>query len=550
MPLFSIGMKKIHLPLFLLLVAQTVYGQIDWGAYSQSFSHDIRHDASSLSLIVAIPKNNNSFWDLDANSRHFYALVKDAAFQTIRPNKLLARTTFDTARAQFFLHGVNPTNAADYQFRVVEYPTNRVLVPWQRISRFTDSTLIKNSGLSRMAYLGGYKAPLNHSLIVDVRNTGTNQLVRTSLVSWVSIKPVITSVYTSDNLDAFLRKLQYPWAREPDSDRAIRPSDPLILPATNTNLVLLLAAKIYQKEQVQYELVRNGRVVRPWKNNDYDNSFIWLKDYTPGSYRLNIRYTVQPQHVRTYRFEVAPAWYQSLGFNIMVGIFLFACLVAFFFLMLYLRQRQKSRQALANKTKLQLELKAIYAQLNPHFVFNALSSIQGLINKQDIQGANSYLSDFSRLMRESLTNSHKEEISLHEELQGLETYLKLEQLRFGFTYQITLNKSINRYDSNVPALLLQPLVENAVKHGVASLGKAGQIHIHVDKTGDTLIIRITDNGKGFPAGASSTGFGLKLTRDRISLLNELNREQPIHFEVVPDSAKGTEIILRFTHWFA
>lgn len=200
--------------------------------------------------------------------------------------------------------------------------------------------------------------------------------------------------------------------------------------------------------------------------------------------------------------------------------------------------------------KLQLELKTIYAQLNPHFVFNALSSIQGLINQQDIQGANNYLSDFARLMRESLTNSNKEEISLHEEIRGLETYLKLEQLRFGFAYQISLDDSIQRYDSSIPALLLQPLVENAVKHGVSTLGKDGRVDIHFDRNGDTMIVRIADNGKGFLSETPSTGFGLKVTRDRIKLMNELNRSQPIQLEITPRSPLGTEIILRFNHWFA
>lgn len=543
-------MKNISLYLLLLLVSRTAFGQIDWEAYSQSFPRGATQDPKTVALVLAIPKNNNSFWTLDASSPHFFALVKDTAFQRIRSDNLLARTTFDTARAQFFLHGVNPENANNYQFRVVEYPTNRILVPWQRIDRFTDSVFIKRSGLPRMAYLGGYKAPLGHSLIVDVRKIDADRMIGTSLVTWVPIKPVIANIYTSDNLDAFLRKLQYPWAKELDQSRVSPPAVPLTLPFSNTNLILLLAATIYQKDQVQYELVRNGQVMTPWRNNEYDNSFIWLKGYEPGTYQLNIRYAVQPQHITKFHFEVEPAWYQSTGFKIMIGVFLATCLGAFLFLMLYIQQKQKSRQELANKMKLQLELKAIYAQLNPHFVFNALSSIQGLINKQDIQGANNYLSDFARLMRESLTNSNREDVPLQEEIQGLATYLKLEQLRFGFTYQITLDESINRYETSIPALLLQPLVENAVKHGVSALGEAGLVEVRFDKTGDSMVVRIIDNGKGLLVGASTGGFGIKLTRDRINLLNELNREQPIYFDLASRLPAGTEIILRFNHWFA
>ena len=545
--------KAILILLSLLPTSRAVHAQIDWGAYSQSFPDDATDDPATVALILAIPMDNNSFWERNGNSPHFFELTKDSAFQQARrwvlPTDLVARTTFDTAQAHFFLHGVNPANADAYQYRVLEYPTNRVVVPWHAIDRFTDSALIESSGLPKMAYLGGYKAPLDHTLIVDVRKIGTSQIVATSLISWVSIKPVITNVYTSDNLDAFLKKLQYPWARENNPGGASPASDPLKLPATDNNLILFLGAKIYHKEQVQYELSRDGRVVIPWKDNDYDNSFTWLKDNAPGAYRLRVRYAVQPQHVREFDFAVSPAWYQSRSFRSMVGVFVLACLGAVVFLVLFFRQKQKARRELANKTKLQLELKTIYAQLNPHFVFNALNSIQGLINKRDIEGANNYLSDFARLMRESLTNSNKGEISLYEEIQGLDTYLRLEQLRFGFSYQITLDDAIQPYDSGIPALLLQPLVENAVKHGVSTLGEAGVIDIRFEKSGDAMVVRIADNGKGF-VKAPTSGLGLKLTRDRIELLKKLNQEQPIQLEIMPRPSAGTEIILRFNHWFA
>ncbi len=541
--------KEILFLLLLFLATRGVCAQIDWGDYSQSFPDGTTDDPSTVALILAIPKDNNSFWSLNADSRHYADLARDSSFQQVRHN-LVARTTFDTAQAHFFLHGVNLENASSYRFRVMEYPTKRVLVPWQRIDRFTDSTLIKSSTLPRMAYLGGYKAPLGRSLIMDVRKVGSQKMATASLISWVPIKPVITSVYTSDNLDAFFKKLQYPWAREDVTDHTVQTSDLLTLPSPNNNLILLLGAKIYHKEQVQYELSRDGRIVIPWKENDYDNSFIWLKDNEPGAYRLKIRYAIQPTHVKEYRFVVEPTWYQSRNFRIMSGIILLVVVGAIYLLFLFIRQKQKSRRELANKTKLQLELKTIYAQLNPHFVFNALGSIQSLINKRNIEGANSYLSDFARLMRESLTNSNREEISLHEEIQGLETYLRLEQLRFGFKYRIIVDKTINPYDSGIPALLLQPLVENAVKHGVSALGKDGQIDIRFDRTSDIMIVGIADNGKGFVARAPASGFGLKLTRDRLELLNQLNKEQLIQFEVTPQKPSGTEITLRFNHWFA
>ena len=534
-------------------MARAVQAQIERGAYSHSFPDNALDDPAAVAIVAAIPKPNDSFWNLTANpTEAYYQLSDDPTAGRVPMENIVARTSFDTAQVHFFMHGINLKNAAEYQFRVTEHPGARVLVPWKNIDQFMDPEFVENSGPPKIAYLGAYKAPLGHTIVVEVRKINTRQIVAASLISWVSIKPEVIYVYTSENMEAFLRKLQYPWARarERNPKEANSSSDSLKLPSPNNNLILFFSTKIYDKEQLQYELIRNERVVTPWKINDYDNGFIWLKDKEPGVYRLNIRYSVQPQHVREYDFEVEPAWYQSTGFRTMLAVFVAACLGAVYFLLLFIRQKQKSNRELANKTKLQLELKTIYAQLNPHFVFNALSSIQGLINKQDIQGANNYLADFARLMRESLTNSNKEEISIHEEIQGLETYLKLEQLRFGFAYQIGLDDSIQRYDSNIPALLLQPLVENAVKHGVSALGKEGRVDIHFDRNGDTMIVRIADNGKGFPAETPSTGFGLKLTRDRIKLMNELNRSQPIRLEITPRLPLGIEITLRFNHWFA
>jgi len=119
-------MKKIIVHVLLVFTTRVVFGQIDWGTYSQSFPHSATNDPSTVALMMAIPTANNSFWTRDANSRHFFDLARDSSFQRLRPASLVARTTFDTARAQFFLHGVNPKNADAYQFRVTKYPTNQL----------------------------------------------------------------------------------------------------------------------------------------------------------------------------------------------------------------------------------------------------------------------------------------------------------------------------------------------------------------------------------------------------------------------------------------
>ena len=537
-------MKHTRLLLYLFFLPALAQAQIDWGAYSQSFNNE---EKNPLGIILAIAKDNNSFWTTYGDSKLFDAISQDTAFIYAHRDVVIGRTTFDTARAQFFVRGIGKHNADHFQYRVMEYPANRIIVPWSSITQFTDSAVIKSSAMPQMAYLGGHKTSLGSMLIVDVREIATGRIITTALTAWESIQPVVTNIYTSYNFDEFLQKLQYPWA--PTGNNSREKPELMNLPPDNVNVIFMLDADIYHREQVQYELRRDGDIAIPWRNNDYDNGFVWIKDLVPGQYTARIRYAAQPDHISEHKFRIAEMWYQSAWFRISAGLATGAIIGLIIIAILFVRQRQKNREAESNKTKVQLELKAIYAQLNPHFVFNALSSIQGLINKQDITGANRYLADFARLMRESLNNSNRNEVSLAEEIRTLETYLTLEQLRFGFRYTITIDETINPSETGIPALLLQPLIENAVKHGVAILQEGGAITIRFSRNNNTLIATIDDNGKGFDTENISHGVGLKLTYDRIKLLNELHPSQGIDISIQQNKPEGTRITLTFNHWF-
>lgn len=543
-------MKTMRLFWFIfLLISPNLIAQINWGEYSQSFPQGALDKPETVALIVTIPKTNNSFWVTQENSPHFLALEKDSSFRQIRASNIVARTTFDDSKAHFFLHGVNKNNAQDFEFRVMEYPSQQLLVPWQNIVQLTDEGVIKSSALPQMAYLGGYKTSLGNALIVDVRKKGAKKIAATSIVAWETIRPAATGIFTSENLDVFLQKLQYPWAR-PTSKHVVNYSlDNLQLPANNAHLIFTLNAEIYTKNQVQYQLIHNDKIVRPWSDNEYDNSFIWLKDFSSGRYKIQIRYAVQPHHVTEYAFEVAPHWYQTWWFKTVIAGIGMVVVGLGVFIYLLIRQRRRTQQEMAHKQKLQLELKALYAQLNPHFIFNALSSIQGLINRQNLKGANDYLADFAQLLRETLTQTSQEETSLFQELQTMETYLKLEQLRFGFRYSMEVDAQLDVYAISLPPLLWQPLVENAIKHGISVLQEKGVISVLFQQKGEALCLIIRDNGQGFDTKIPTTGFGLKLTKERIALLNQLNHEQPISLTIETTADLGTQVTLTFNHWF-
>jgi len=205
----------------------------------------------------------------------------------------------------------------------------------------------------------------------------------------------------------------------------------------------------------------------------------------------------------------------------------------------------KLEKALQVQESTALKLRSIRSQLNPHFMFNALTSIQNLMNKNDILAANHYLAMFADLTRRVLNTGDQELISLEDELKILEDYLQMEQLRFGFRYQIVADENINIANTQIPAMVLQPFVENAVKHGVATLQDSGLINIRISKQNNDLILLVTDNGQSFDKTAVQTkpgSFGLKLSEERVALLTQVHPDQPVQL-VIDTKETGTTITI-------
>jgi histidine kinase/tetratricopeptide repeat protein len=219
------------------------------------------------------------------------------------------------------------------------------------------------------------------------------------------------------------------------------------------------------------------------------------------------------------------------------------------------------------KQSAELEMQALRAQMNPHFIFNSLSSINHFILKNESKTASNYLTRFSRLIRMVLINSQKPLITLEDELQMLELYLEMERLRFknSFDYSITFLNTIDSDNILVPPLLLQPFCENAIWHGLMHLpafrpGKEGQgrLDIQLAMENNILNCTITDNGIGrekaeemkSKSAEKEKSMGLRITQGRLNLLNQ---EKGIHtsynIEDLKDahgSASGTRVNLKIS----
>jgi hypothetical protein len=209
---------------------------------------------------------------------------------------------------------------------------------------------------------------------------------------------------------------------------------------------------------------------------------------------------------------------QILQIVFIVGISIFASLLLSFLFYKYKSIKTK-RHNQQEKMIQELKLKSIQSQLNPHFLFNALNSIQNLINSNNTQQANRYLIGFSDLLRGVLKNADKPLVPLTDELTLIERYCELEKLRVDFGCNIVVNTQTHAELIEVPYMLLQPIVENTIKHGIAKMGENSQLRIEISEADSFLYIRIIDNGNGFGDNnleqLTLKGKGLKITIDKL-----------------------------------
>lgn len=184
---------------------------------------------------------------------------------------------------------------------------------------------------------------------------------------------------------------------------------------------------------------------------------------------------------------------------------------------------RRERKAKYERKIHELELKALRARMNPHFLFNALSSIQSLINQGKLKSANDFLANFGDLVRQYLNQSNQRYILLKEELDVLRNYVDLELLRFDFDFTIELSEDIDIHTIEIPPLLIQPHLENAIIHGIGPLKRGGEIVVSFVLDDDCLVIKVSDNGLGFDSKGSlqpGNGKGWELTCQRIDFLKK------------------------------
>lgn len=228
---------------------------------------------------------------------------------------------------------------------------------------------------------------------------------------------------------------------------------------------------------------------------------------------------------------------QLITIIIILGSLLFISFLIFVLWRWRIRQRFRKEQQ--QRRLRELELTAIRSQMNPHFLFNCLNSVQNLVQQNKGREAHLYLADFAGLIRKVLQNSEKEEVSLAEELETVKQYLNLEKLRFDFDFQIKMNEGIDPHNTLVPSMLLQPFAENAVIHGLHNKPENRKLRIEVVRKSEQfsvnseqkegIAIIIEDNGIGQEAAqklaTSKNGKSSKLMQERLEILQQKQGEK-------------------------
>jgi hypothetical protein len=308
--------------------------------------------------------------------------------------------------------------------------------------------------------------------------------------------------------------------------------DDMIFPANQNNLFFKFrAVSFLTPNTIQYRYQLDGidtaAIVTP-------NPEVRYSGLRHGRYFLHVKASYSDNfktvEERTFSFVIRKHWYETQLFYLLMVLTLAGAIYGLFLIILSdLKNREKQKQRL-----LEAEKRSLLSQMNPHFIFNSLNSIQHFIIQNDDLQANNYLTNFSSLIRKILDNSKKNLITLSEEISTLTLYLEMEKLRFeeGFDYVIHRDPGIDYNEVMIPPMILQPYVENAIWHGIMPLKAKGLLTISFSRKDMFYHCVIRDNGigrenagrlKGKKEPHNSTG--MTNISERVSLMNQINKQK-------------------------
>ncbi len=283
------------------------------------------------------------------------------------------------------------------------------------------------------------------------------------------------------------------------------------------------------------------------------HSELSFNNLNPGNYNITVETydhlgNTQQKNLQIH-FKAHPPFTKSTLFYVLIGLLISSIVI---FVNWYLLKRKQKEDEFLRRIK-EAEMESLRSQMNPHFMFNTLNSINSFIIQNKTKDASKYLTSFSKLMRNILDNSKYKFISLEKEIQTLKLYIELESARLEhfFDYTVSIDKNVNTDSTMIPPLVIQPFVENAIWHGLRSKKQDGLISIHISFSDDkALIINIEDNGIGREKSASlktnrtsHKSYGIDITKERLKMVNAENEVKIIDLYDNQNNPLGTKVVV-------
>ena len=414
-----------------------------------------------------------------------------------------------------------------------------------------------------------YKLTLNDGLI-SYSNSGiayANNLLFTGAGNYIQYIPLSSAVNKPDaGRKCYLSSLQL-FNKNYLTDTLPQYLHTVNLPHDKNFVSLTFSSTEFkQPEGLEYRYRLDG-IDKSWVYVGASNRTISYNDLAPGNYTFHAEVKNNngswSDDGVSLSMDIIPAWWQTVLFKILAIVALGATIYLFVRWRIKSIKQQEQLKSKYQKELLELEAKALRAQMNPHFIFNCMNSIKSLIQKNEHEKAVNYLTTFSKLIRTIFQNSDKREISLYDEVETCRLYTELESMRFKnkFSYIFNIDEALDLKSIKVPALIIQPFIENAIWHGIMPKENGGSVTVTVDRIDHTIRCIIDDNGIGreiskqnkfLIESSSHESKGERLTQARLdldNLLNERNASVEINDKKDEnDKPDGTYIILSFDEY--
>ena len=540
-------------------------------------------------------KSSNGFFgtSISINERNNLVFVAQGGFYEINNNEVIQKATLPSRATS--IYRINPSNwllgtlKGLFLFDGKSYSKiNHELLAKERINFITQDQhgriyiATKNKGLfiqennkwTNLTKAEGLSSDICNSIFCDLNDTvwvSTNNGVSYFKASdYTSIKVLNSShgiasnevtaiarlgnelfIANKEGLNCLNLKSHFsnvtPPLVEISSVREAKSAEILInnslLNATQNNLLFTISCPTFKnlfKPVYRYQLIG-------FADSSYftQKEFLEFQNLEPGNYQLKVSAInndgVHSKNEAVFSFQIVPPFYKKNSFILLEIILaiLIIYLLTRWRINVIRRKDQLKSEMLASITESRMT--ALQAQMNPHFIFNAINSIQSLILNKDTQNAYDYLAKFARLVRLVLNNSKRNQIRLQTEIETLELYVQMEQLRFKNNFEFIihaeeLSEQLNEIE--IPVMLIQPFVENSIWHGIMPLNelRKGKIELQLSLKKPYLIISIIDNGIGRNQPAKDQpekkhkSLGIQLVEERISLINSSSKEKA-HLEI-------------------